>query len=117
MQDKSLILLLEANINNKNIQLKFLTMNKRTSVEFSNFIQNLEIAYLVMEDDYNGNYSYWDWDPTRKGRVLNKSVIDNNCEPLSTSEITYWPSDPNNISRPLDFYITKNINSNFLKIE
>jgi hypothetical protein len=54
---------------------------------------------------------------TTKGRELIKALNKYKCEAISTGKPTYWPTDPGRIPDLLDFFITKNLSSNYIKIE
>lgn len=46
-----------------------------------------------------------------------ESVREYGCETLSIGKPTYWPTDPSRIPDLIDFFIIKNISTNFLHIE
>jgi hypothetical protein len=54
---------------------------------------------------------------TTKGRELYKDVTDTGCEIVSTGKPTYWPTDPIKLPDSIDFFVVKNISTNFIKIE
>jgi hypothetical protein len=54
---------------------------------------------------------------TLKGRNLLQSITNYNCSYLSTGEPIYWLSDPNKTLDLLDFFVFKNIATNYVHIE
>lgn len=51
---------------------------------------------------------------TTKGR---EAIKEHGRESVSTGKPSYWPTDPTRIPDLIDFYIIKNISTNFLQIE
>lgn len=73
---------------------------------------------FIVGGDYNAKNKSWGsrLDST-KGRELLKAVKELRCEFISTGKPTYWPTDQNKIPDLIDFFIFKNISSNFLYID
>jgi len=46
-----------------------------------------------------------------------KAINECKCEAISTGKPTYWPTDTEKIPDLIDFYVTKNISSNYIQIE
>jgi hypothetical protein len=53
---------------------------------------------------------------TTKGREVYKSVADTGYE-ISTGKPTYWPTEPKRNPDLIDFFVVKNISTNYIKIE
>jgi hypothetical protein len=49
-----------------------------------------------------------------KGHELHKDVADTGCEIVSTGKPMYWPTDPNKLPNLLDFFVVKNISTNYI---
>jgi hypothetical protein len=49
-------------------------------------------------------------------RELFKVAVDSGCEFASTGKPTYWTADPNKTPDLIDFFIIKNISSNYINI-
>jgi hypothetical protein len=54
---------------------------------------------------------------TTKGCELCKAVADTGCEIISTGKPMYWPTDPKKLPDLLEFFVVKNISTNYIKIE
>ena len=54
---------------------------------------------------------------TTKGRELSKSANTIKAQFISTIKPTYWPTDPNKLPDLIDFYVMKEISSNYTEIE
>ena len=65
---------------------------------------------FIAGDNFNAKHPQWG---TRiiitRGRNLLKSMNSNKLNYLSSNERTYWPTDPNKLPDPLDFFVIKNI--------
>lgn len=73
---------------------------------------------FIVGGDYNAKNTHWGSRlTTTKGRELLKAVNEYGAITLSTGKPTYWPTDPNKIPDLIDFFITKNISQNYLKID
>lgn len=71
-----------------------------------------------MGGDFNAKNTYWGSRlTTTKGKELLNAIKEYGCETLSTGKPTYWPTDPEKIPDLIDFFITKNISSNYMKME
>nr|XP_012234580.1 PREDICTED: RNA-directed DNA polymerase from mobile element jockey-like [Linepithema humile] len=73
---------------------------------------------FIIGGDFNAKHTHWGSRLiTTKGRELLKAINKYKCEVISTGKPTYWPTDADKISGLIDFYISKNISSNYMKIE
>jgi hypothetical protein len=70
---------------------------------------------FIIGGDFNAKHTHWGSRLiTPKGRELLKAINVYKCEAISTGKPTYWPTDPGKIPDLIDFYITKNISSNYI---
>ena len=84
--------------------------------EFTEIIKNLGNRFII-GGDFNAKHTNWGSRLiTTKGTELQKAIYSNNCEVLSTGKPTYWPTDPNKIPDLIDFFIIKNIPTNYIMI-
>jgi endonuclease/exonuclease/phosphatase family metal-dependent hydrolase len=73
---------------------------------------------FIIGGDFNAKHTHWGSRlVTPKGRELYKATVDYGCEFASTGKPTYWPADPNRTPDLIDFFVIKNISSNYIKIE
>ena len=73
---------------------------------------------FIVGGDFNAKNSHWGSRlTTTKGKELLKAIRKNGCEALSTGKPTYWPTDTNKIPDLIDFFIVKNISTNFVQVE
>jgi hypothetical protein len=73
---------------------------------------------FIIGGDFNAKHTHWGSRlTTTKGRQLLEAVQSYKCETLSTGKPTYYPTDPNKVPDLIDFYIIKNISSNYMHIE
>ena len=82
------------------------------SISKEKFIEYFEILgrRFIVGGDYNAKQPSWGSRlTTTRGRELQKAMIDNNYEQLSTGQPTYWPTDRNKMPNVLDFFVTNNI--------
>lgn len=85
--------------------------------QYTEFYATLGSKFLV-GGDYNAKHPRWGSRlTTPKGRELEKCIVKNNLNILSTGKPTYWPSDNNKIPDVIDFCVTKNILANHLLAE
>jgi hypothetical protein len=73
---------------------------------------------FIIGGDFNAKHSSWGsrLDNT-KGKELFKATQLENCNIHATGNPTYWPTDHNKIPDSLDFFISRKIANNFIKIE
>ncbi len=84
---------------------------------FENFFISLGPKFIA-GGDYNAKHPSWGSRlSTPRGRVLYKTVVDNQMSTLSTGEPTYWPTDRSKVPDLLDFFITKNVSHTNLAIK
>lgn len=73
---------------------------------------------FIAGGDWNAKHTHWGSRLTNtRGRQLKKSIESMNLLTISTSEPTYWPTDPNKIPDLLDFFVTKGLNRHYVKQE
>ena len=73
---------------------------------------------FVMGGDFNAKHTHWGSRLiTTKGRELLKVINEKRCEVISTGKPTYWPTDPAKIPDLIDFFIIKNVSTNYIQIE
>jgi hypothetical protein len=73
---------------------------------------------FILGGDFNAKHTYWGSRLiTTKGRELYSAAKELNCDFHSTGKPTYWPTDVNKIPDLLDFFITRNISQNYVKVE
>lgn len=84
---------------------------------YTSFLNQLG-GRFILGGDFNAKHTYWGSRiTTTKGRELLSALNDLKCVPISTGKPTYWPTDPNKIPDLIDFFICRNISSNFLTVE
>jgi len=85
-------------------------------IKFTEFFHTLG-ARFIAGGDYNSKHTYWGSRLiTPKGRALLKATSNTNDEIISTRKATYWPSDQNKIPDLLDFFVMRDLSSNYVKI-
>ena len=73
---------------------------------------------FIIGGNFNAKHTHWGSRLlTTKGRELLKAVNECKCEAISTGKPMYWPTDTKKIPDLIDFYVTKNISSNYVQIE
>ena len=73
---------------------------------------------VIAGGDWNAKHTHWGSRLTSpRGRQLKKTVDDNHLVTVSTTEPTYWPSDPKRKPDLLDFFVIKGLSGNYLKAE
>lgn len=73
---------------------------------------------FVVGGDFNAKHTHWGSRLiTTKGKQLLESCSQLKCVTISTGKPTYWPTDLNKIPDLIDFFITRNIASNYINIE
>lgn len=84
---------------------------------YTRYLESLGNRF-VAGGDWNSKHTYWGSRlTTSKGRELLSSIRSNKCEALSTGNPTYWPTDIKKIPDLIDFFVVKNISTNYLKVE
>lgn len=84
---------------------------------FHNIIKNMGERF-ILGGDYNAKHVDWgSRRTTTRGRALREAAREAGCNFHSTGKPTYWPTDTNKIPDLLDFFITRKISPNFVKIE
>lgn len=84
---------------------------------YKDFLEQMGENFII-GGDFNAKNTIWGSRlTTTKGRELHAAASQIGCDYHSTGKPTYWPSDRNKIPDLLDFYITRKIPGNFIKIE
>lgn len=85
--------------------------------DYANFLSTLGEKYIIGAD-FNAKNTCWGSRlSTPKGKELQHVVTGHNCRWHSTGKPTYWPSDANRIPDLLDFFISRGVATNFIKVE
>lgn len=85
-------------------------------MKFAEFFHTLGSRFIV-RGDYNAKHTHWGSRLiTPKGRTLLKVANNINTEIVTTRKQTYWPTGPNKILNLLDFFIIKDIFSNYIEV-
>jgi putative IMPACT (imprinted ancient) family translation regulator len=73
---------------------------------------------FIIGGDFNAKHTHWvSRLITTKDRELYKAVTDTGCEIVSAGKPTYWPTDKKKLPDLIDFFVVKNISTNYIKIE
>ena len=73
---------------------------------------------FILGGDFNAKNTYWGSRlTTTKGKELLNAIRKIKGNVMSTGKPTYWPTDTQKIPDLIDFFIYKNLSSNFLHIE
>lgn len=84
---------------------------------FSHLFLSLGSRFIA-GGDWNSKHVHWGSRLiTTRGRQLKLSVDINNLSTIAPSEPTNWPADHNRIPDILDFFITKGLSKQYMKIE
>jgi hypothetical protein len=85
--------------------------------DYLKFFKHLGKRFII-GGDFNAKNTHWGSRlTTTKGRELLSAMQENKCQPLSNGKPTYWPTDLGKIPDLIDFFIIKNISTNYIKIE
>lgn len=85
--------------------------------------QYLELVHklggrFIIGGDFNAKHTHWGSRlTTSKGRELYQASMDYGCEFVSTGKPTYWPTDLNKMPDLIDFFVIKNVSTNYIKID
>ena len=91
--------------------------HNNTNIEYINFLKSIGNRFIA-GGDFNSKNTIWGSRITlTKGRHLLQAIRETNSKFLSTGEPTYWPTNLNKKPDLIDFFITKNIKHEHLKIE
>lgn len=83
--------------------------------DFKTFFDTLGPRFIC-GGDYNSKHLMWGSRLNNtKGRELQKEILIDNLNIVSTREPTYWPTDPAKIPDVLDFAVVKGINEKYFK--
>jgi hypothetical protein len=75
-------------------------------------------SHFIIGGDFNAKRTHWGSRLiTTKGHELYKAFADTECEIISTCKSTYWTTDPKVLPDLLDFFVVKNISTDYIKIE
>jgi hypothetical protein len=81
--------------------------------QLENFYHSLGYRFIA-GGDYNAKHTNWGSRIiSSRGRVLLKTMENNNLKPLSSRKPTYWPTDREKLPDLIDFCVTKGIPPNF----
>lgn len=73
---------------------------------------------FILGGDFNAKHTHWGSRLiTTKGRNLYNAMSEHRAEAISTGTPTYWPTDQQRIPDLLDFFVYKNLSSNYMTIE
>jgi endonuclease/exonuclease/phosphatase family metal-dependent hydrolase len=101
------------NIRTKNYNIAVVSLYSPPEHKFKNIGNR-----FIIGGDFNAKHTHWESRLiTTKGRELLKAINKYKCEAISTGKPTYWPTGRNKNPDLIDFYITKNISSNYIQIE
>lgn len=90
------------------------SLKKNQYIDFLKLLGNR----FILGGDFNAKNTYWGSRlTTTKGKELLNAITEYGCESLSTGKPTYWPTDTAKIPDLIDFFIIKNISSNFMKVD
>jgi hypothetical protein len=85
--------------------------------DYQTFLTSLGDRFIV-GGDFNAKNTHWGSRlTTTKGKELMKAIKKLGGECHSTGKPTYWPTDLNKIPDLLDFFISRKIPANYMKIE
>ena len=85
--------------------------------QYRNVFQNIGEKFII-GGDLNAKHSHWGSILiTPKGRELYKAAQNYDCEFISTGKPTYWPTVSGKTSDLIDFFITRKVSAQYLKVE
>lgn len=85
--------------------------------DYSHFFKELGNRFVI-GGDFNAKNTRWGSRlTTTKGKELFNAITEHKCEPLSTGKPTYWPADQTKIPDVIDFFVIKDVSTNYIKIE
>ncbi|XP_011063431.1 PREDICTED: RNA-directed DNA polymerase from mobile element jockey-like [Acromyrmex echinatior] len=85
--------------------------------DFESYFETLGHRF-ISGGDFNAKHPLWGSRlMSPKGRELCKAMENLNLESASKVEPTYWPTDRRKIPDVIDFYVIKNINKRYLKVQ
>ena len=85
--------------------------------QYRNLFQNIGEKFII-GGDLNAKHSHWGSRLiTPKGRELYKAAQNYDCEFISTGKPTYWPTDTGKTPDLIDFFITRKVSEQYLKVE
>lgn len=105
---------------NYNINVVGLYSPPKYNIKAERYLELFRISgnRFIIGGDFNAKHTFWGSRLiTTKGKELLKAMNDYKCEPISTGKPTYWPTDPAKIPDLIDFFIVKNISSNYIHIK
>lgn len=87
------------------------------SAKFTEFFHTLGNKFIT-GGDWNAKHTYWGSRlTTTRGRQLKKCIDENNYCSISSSEPTYWPTDPKKKPDLLDFFVIGGLSRHYFKAE
>ncbi|KAI5754873.1 hypothetical protein M8J77_012232 [Diaphorina citri] len=73
---------------------------------------------FLLGGDFNAKHTHWGSRLINtKGKHLYNAMTKYKAEAISTGSPTYWPTDPHKTPDLLDFFVFKNLSSNYMMIE
>ena len=91
--------------------------NNLKKCDYLAFMKQLGETFVI-GGDFNAKHTHWGSRLTlTRGRELLEAALEMKCNFHSTGKPTYWPTDHSKIPDLIDFFITRNISSNYIKIE
>lgn len=73
---------------------------------------------FIIGGDFNAKHIHWGSRLTNtKGRKLIEAMTQLKCESHSTGKPTYWPTDKNKIPDLIDFFVVRNISTNYIQVD
>ena len=73
---------------------------------------------FIIGGDFNAKHTHWGSRLINpKDRELFNASNELGCKFVSTRKSTYWPTHPQKIPDLIDFFVTRKISNNYLKIE
>lgn len=88
-----------------------------TVQDYKDYFSTLGIRF-ISAGDWNAKHLHWGSRlTTTRGRQLHMVTQDMKLDYWSGGEPTYWPTDKDRIPDLLDFFITKNMDGNYITIE
>ena len=88
-----------------------------TSDDYKTLFQSLGHMF-ILGGDFNAKHTFFGSRLTTvKGRELYQAICDINCQIVSTGNPTHFPTDINKKPDLLDFFVIKNVSSNYFTID
>ena len=82
---------------------------------YMNFLTHFRTRFILGGDFNAKNTSWGSRLTTTKGKELLNAIKELKCDVISTGKPTYWPTDQNKIPDFIDFFITKDLSTSYIK--